>query len=95
MHIVVHPGGTLRCLYSEALDLRRLGWVTIRRVSHVEPDEQGRWWADLAPVDGPLLGPFPHRSEALAAEASWLEANRLAEPETDSSYPEEIADVRP
>ena len=47
------------------------------RHSHVEPDESGRWIADLSPVSGPALGPFPTRSAALAAEAAWLEANRL------------------
>jgi len=36
--------------YTEALDLAALGSLSIRRASHVEPDEQGRWWADLAPA---------------------------------------------
>jgi hypothetical protein len=42
------------------------------RASLVEPDEEGRWWADLSPVDGPLLGPFRQRSQALDAEEEWL-----------------------
>jgi hypothetical protein len=75
MQLVIAPGGTLRCLYSELLDLRALGCPTIMRASHVEPDEHGHWLADLAPVHGPLLGPFCCRSEAIAAETRWLEEN--------------------
>ena len=58
MRLVVDRGGAVRCLYGEAIDLAALGNVSIRRASHVEPDEQGRWWADLGPVGGPRLGPF-------------------------------------
>ncbi len=78
MQLVIAPDGTLRCLYSEVLDLRALGRPTIRRASHVEPDEHGRWVANLAPVRGPLLGPFILRSEALAAEVRWLEDNLMS-----------------
>ena len=39
---------TDRCVYDEAIDLSQLGELTIRRASHVEPDDQGLWWADLA-----------------------------------------------
>jgi hypothetical protein len=75
MQLLISPQGTLRCLYDEALNLRKLGRLTITRASHVEPDKQGRWHADLSPVDGPILGPFDQRSEALAAERDWLELN--------------------
>ena len=77
MQLVIDCQGQVRCLYDEALDLAALGSVSIRRASHVEPDEQGRWWADLAPVEGPRLGPFERRSAALDAERQWLEINRL------------------
>ena len=43
------------------------------RASQVEPDQQGRWWADMGPVNGPRLGPYDLRSEALVAEAAWLD----------------------
>jgi hypothetical protein len=77
MQLVVDPAGIVRCIYSEAMDLAALGSATMRRASHVEPDQAGRWLADLAPVQGPVLGPFLLRSEALAAETAWLEANWL------------------
>ena len=77
MKLFIAPGGAVRCLYPEAIDLAHLGRPPICRASHVEPDKQGRWHADLAPVGGPNLGPFASRSEALAAEQAWLE-DRLA-----------------
>src|SRR3954471_2104884 len=73
MRLVVDHRGTVRCLYGEAIDLAALGGLVIRRASHVEPDGGGRWWADLAPVGGPRLGPFDRRSAALTAEVWWLE----------------------
>ncbi len=55
----------VRCLYSETIELAALGTLTIQRASHVEPDTNGRWFADLSPSNGPLLGPFERRSDAL------------------------------
>lgn len=78
MQLVIHTDGSASCLYDEAIDLAALGSLKIERGSHVEPDEQGRWFADLAPVSGPKLGPFERRSEALDAEQVWLEANWLS-----------------
>jgi len=77
MQMVVHPDGSLRCLYDEVIDLAAFGRLSISRASHVEPDLEGLWFADLAPVAGPCLGPFDHRSDALDAERIWLETNRL------------------
>jgi hypothetical protein len=77
MQLRVDPDGRLRCVYAEDIDLACLGTLTIRRASSVEPDEQGRWWADLAPVQGPRLGPFRLRTQALAAEQEWLNRHWL------------------
>ena len=75
MDLVVDPAGRIQCIYDELIDLAALGAVTIARAGHVEPDAAGRWVADLAPVGGPVLGPFPLRSGALAAERAWLDAH--------------------
>ena len=56
MQIFITPSGSVRCLYNESLPLNTLGRCDIRRASHVEPDAEGRWIADLAPVGGPELG---------------------------------------
>ena len=76
MELVVGFDGGVRCIYDEALDLRDLGKLQITRASHVEPDDEGYWWADMGPVYGPILGPFRSRTEALGAERKWL-ASRL------------------
>ena len=72
MELVVGVDGVARCIYDEALDLREIGKLQINRASHVEPDRDGFWWADMGPVDGPVLGPFRSRTEALGAERGWL-----------------------
>jgi hypothetical protein len=75
MDLVIARDGTIRAVYAEDIDLGVLGSLVITRASHVEPDDQGRWLADLTPVSGPVLGPFDRRSEALLAEQTWLEAH--------------------
>lgn len=80
MDLVIDPDGTVTMIYSEELDLSTLGPSSIHRASHVEPDDSGHWWADLAPSEGPRLGPFILRSMAIAAEIAWLTEHRLAIP---------------
>jgi hypothetical protein len=81
VQLVIDTDGTVRTLYTEAIDLQALGPADIRRASHVEPfrweDGCVVWTADMSPVGGPVLGPFAKRSEALAAEVCWLEENVL------------------
>jgi len=77
MQVLIEPDGSVRCVYDEKIDLTALGRPSITRGSHVEPTPDGRWTADLSPVNGPLLGPFRTRSGALYAERRWLEENWL------------------
>lgn len=51
--------------------------LAVKRLSHVDW-EDGSWWADMGPVRGPKLGPFPTRGDALKAEVQWIES-RLSE----------------
>ena len=74
MELVVGADGVARCIYDEALDLREIGTLKITRASHVEPDAEGCWWADMGPSGGPVLGPYGSRSEALGVEREWLMA---------------------
>lgn len=86
MHtIIVDTDGEIRFIdHDELAELRNaICDVTIARASNVEPekvDGQIRWFADLAPVNGPKLGPFINRSEALDAEIKWLIANQIPKP---------------
>jgi hypothetical protein len=77
MQLIVDQRGGVHCLYGETITLAALGDLAIRRASLVEP-EGAEWFADLSLVQGPKLGPFSLRSEALRAEVEWLE-RRLAE----------------
>jgi hypothetical protein len=75
--IVVEDDGRVRFIHDDDLNaLLDEGDARIDRASHVEP--LGRdWFADLAPVGGPVLGPFPTRRAALAAEHDWLLKHHL------------------
>ena len=77
MDLFIATDGTAHCLYSDEISLVGIGELTIRRASHVDPDEQGQWWADLSPSAGPKLGPFSTRRAALTAECDWLTAHVL------------------
>lgn len=77
MELVIARGGAIHAIYDEALELAALGRVSIERASHVEPTAQGEWLANLALVNGPTLGPFSKRSDALAAETAWLRIHWL------------------
>ena len=74
MNVTVNTDGSLDFIYNDQLQpLLDLGKSTVRRASNVEPTEDGEWTADLAPVSGPVLGPFSLRSDALSAEVHWLQ----------------------
>ena len=61
-------GNEIRFIHNDMLlGLTDLGSTNIKRASFVEP-EGSEWYADLSPVNGPKLGPFVKRQEALDAE---------------------------
>jgi len=41
------------------------------------PLPANKWWADMTPVNGPVLGPYEDRDTALAEEVKWLEDNNI------------------
>jgi hypothetical protein len=77
--LVVDAGGDVRCIYVEVLHLREIRTLQITPASHVKPDADGYWRADMGPVYGPTLGPFASRSEALGAEREVTGADNDAE----------------
>ena len=77
MELLIYPDGKARCVYDEAIDLTKVGQISIQRGSHVEPNQEGQWTADLSPVNGPVLGPFMTRTDALRAEVAWLHEHWL------------------
>jgi hypothetical protein len=92
MQLVIDAQGTVHTLYDESLDLRSLGPAVIRRASHVEPDADGQWWAEI--IGGPRLGPFERRSAALAAEVKWLEIHGMR-PHSSVPWPRVARGGRP
>jgi hypothetical protein len=77
MHKILIKDGQVRFVYSDELkSLLEEGTAGApKRVSHVEPsikDGKVSWTADLSPVQGPVLGPFDNREEALTAEVKWI-----------------------
>lgn len=78
MLVEILQDGSMRFLYNDELrGLMATGKSKVERASDVEPNEEGRWTADLTRVGGPCLGPFDLREQALAAEVAWLEANNF------------------
>ncbi len=68
----------VRGIYSDELGrmLENAGFVVRpERASHVEPDGTGHWIADMSLVNGPVLGPFDTRKEALSKEVEFLKEN--------------------
>ena len=50
-------------------------WQALIASTDEKPDN--KWWADLLPVDGPVLGPFDTNTEALDAEVVWLKEHNI------------------
>jgi hypothetical protein len=80
MKMIFAPDGACRFIHNDDLADIAPGPLVIRRASHVEPTHDGRWTADLAPVGGPVLGPYVRRGIALLAEVEWLQANDIPVP---------------
>ena len=74
MEFIVRPDGTITFIHDDDVAAMFPGEAVAapRRASHVEPAGPGQWTADMGPVGGPVLGPFPRRDMALAAEVRWL-----------------------
>ena len=81
--LVIDESGGIRFIHSDELIPLRdaLGKGVTKRASNVEPDSNGEWSADLSPVNGPVIGPFTTRQEALDAEIAWLKTNHIPFPE--------------
>jgi hypothetical protein len=83
--IVIPDDGPMRFIYNEDMmqSLMAHGEARVSRVSHVEPGDDAKgqdplkWYADMGPVSGPVLGPFDGRTQALNEEVAWLSKHAL------------------
>ena len=93
MEMLISPVGNARLIYSEEIELASLGAVSIQRGSHVEPIAGGRWEVDLSPVNGPKLGPFITRTQAIHEEVTWLTRNWLCATNSVTAAVHQASDV--
>ena len=77
MILTIDTKGDIRGIYTDDYPWHELGKPLVQRASHVEPDDLGLWWADLSLSNGPKLGPFSKRVDAIASEIAWLQKHRL------------------
>lgn len=75
--IDINPDGIISMIHNDNMaPLLSEGDSVLRRASHVEPCGI-QWIADMSPLNGPVLGPFVLRGEALASEAEWIKVHYL------------------
>ncbi len=78
MLIVIESNGMLKHIYSDDFKIPHLGGGKIERASNVEPVHSGSESGWLVKIkEGPYLGPYARRDEALQREIDWLEAHDL------------------
>jgi hypothetical protein len=71
--IVTGPTGTFIEVYSDDLPNLKTEWdVKIKRAIYVDVCEGG-WVADMSILNGPQLGPYRSRQDALDAEVDWID----------------------
>lgn len=71
--ITFTPDGTGRALYTEAIDLGRLGRLSIRRATRIEFDNSAGVWKVYMPYGRFALFSSPSRQACLDWETQYLE----------------------
>jgi hypothetical protein len=68
----IHPGGTIDCLYTEAIDLRALGRLEVFRATDIRFCERSQQWKVRCASTGKLLHSDPSRENCLSWERDNL-----------------------
>ncbi len=66
------PTGKVACLYTEAIDLRSLGGLEIKRLTDVRFDETSQQWEVVMATTGETVHRDPSREACLAWERENL-----------------------
>lgn len=66
----IDPDGTLRTLWTDAIQLAEIGDLTVTRASHVEFDETHQEWT-VELMDCTYPGPARYRNQSRAACLAW------------------------
>lgn len=69
--ISIAPDGTLTALYTDQIDLRAIGKLTVDRASEIEFDHDAQTWFIRFP-DGTTVPNFASREDAIACEISLM-----------------------
>ena len=86
-----HPGGSIACLYTEAIDLRALGRLTVFRATDIRFSESTQQWDVRCATTGKLLHSDPSREACL----QW-ERQNLAPPNPEVQRPARtLPDLKP
>jgi hypothetical protein len=77
--LTIDGGGVVTAVWDDALAglVELAETVECWRASHIEMRPDGLWQVDFLPVNGPILGGYRLRADALTAEREWL-ARHLA-----------------
>ena len=68
------PEGAGRGLYTEALDLSRIGPLSVRRATRIEFDGQAQYWRVYLAHGSKALFNSPSREECLGWERRYLQS---------------------
>ena len=77
-----NPGGSIDCLYTEAIDLRALGRLQVFRATDIRFCEKSQQWNVRCAATGKLLHSDPSRAACL----QW-ERDNLAPPHPEVQQP--------
>lgn len=77
--LLIAPDGTLHGVYTDIIDLRTIGPLTVQRASVVTFDHETQGWISTLLQDGTRLGPFQTRREAVIAEHNVLTERLIAQ----------------
>ena len=71
--ILIKKNGDSQCLYTDNIDLRKLGELTVTRASNVEFDATNRTWSVRLVETGKIIGDgFIKRKDAIDFEIEYL-----------------------
>lgn len=71
--LVFTPDGSGRCLFTEAIDLSRIGSLSLRRATRIEFDNQAQYWRVYLARGRLALFNSPSRQQCLEWERQYLE----------------------
>ena len=79
-----NPGGHIDCLYTEAIDLRALGRLTVFRATDIRFNDQTQQWETCHADTGEVLFSNSSRTECLR----WEHDNLQPQASTSTSPPD-------